>query len=370
MEIFRPLGFDKPLFFTTLALLSFGLVMVFSSSAILASDKYAQTFHFLIHQLIGAGMGLVLILIILFIKKPFYETPSFIYGLLTLTFILLSLCLVMPAMGSTQRWIHFYGLRFQPSELAKISLVLFIALQMEKKKDMLDRASSLLFPLVIVFLTILLIIVEPDYGTAILIFLICTMLFFIGGLKMAYFLVLGVLSSGLFALYLFKAAYRMDRVMAFLSPNSDPLGTGFQAIQSKLAVGCGGLFGVSIGESTQKLFFLPCAHTDYIYAIIGEELGLLGTLVTLLLFVIILWRGLVIARKAPTTFSRIVAAGLTMAIFTQTLLNISIVLGLGPPTGLTLPLLSFGRSSLICTLFAIGLLLHISQRKKGSRRKR
>jgi cell division protein FtsW len=370
MEIFRPLGFDKPLFFTTLALLSFGLVMVFSSSAILAGDKYAQPFHFFIHQLIGAGMGLALILVIIFIKKPFYENPYFIYGLVILTMMLLALCLVMPAMGATQRWIHFYGLRFQPSELAKISLVLFLALQLEKRKNELDKASSLLFPLSIVFLGILLIIIEPDYGTAILVFLICTMLFFIGGVKMAYFLVLGVFSSGLFTLYLFKATYRMDRIMAFLSPDSDPLGTGFQAIQSKLAVGCGGLFGVSIGESTQKLFFLPCAHTDYIYAIIGEELGLMGTLVTLLLFVIFLWRGLVISRRAPSTLSRIIAAGMTLAIFAQALLNISIVLGLGPPTGLTLPLLSFGRSSLICTLFAIGILLHISQRKEGSRRKR
>lgn len=370
MEIFRPLGFDKPLFLATLVLLSFGLVMVFSSSAILASDKYEQPFHFFINQLIGAGIGLVLILAMFFINKPFYENPYFIYGLLVFTFILLALCLVMPALGATQRWIHFYGLRFQPSELAKISLVLFIALQLEKKKDELNKASSLLFPLAVVFLGILLIIIEPDYGTAILIFLICTILFFIGGVKMAYFLVLSVLSSGLFALYLFKATYRMERVMAFLSPNSDPLGAGFQAIQSKLAVGCGGLFGVSIGESTQKLFFLPCAHTDYIYAIIGEELGLMGTIATLLLFVIILWRGLVISRRAPTAFSRIIATGLTMAIFAQALLNISIVLGLGPPTGLPLPLLSFGRSSLVCTLFTIGILLHISQRKEGSRRKR
>jgi cell division protein FtsW len=370
MEIFRPLGFDKPLFLVTLVILSFGLVMVFSSSAILASDKYQQPFHFFIHQLIGAVVGLGLVLAILFIKKPFYENAYFIYGLLVLTLALLAICLVLPAVGATQRWIHFYGLQFQPSELAKISLVLFIALQMEKKKNELDQFSSHLFPLAVVFIGILLIIIEPDYGAAILIFLICTMLFFIGGVKMAYFLLLGVLSAGLFVLYLFKATYRMDRIMTFLYPNSDPLGAGFQAIQSKLAVGCGGLFGVSIGESTQKLFFLPCAHTDYIYAIIGEELGLMGTLATLLLFVIILWRGLAISRRAPTTFSRIIAAGLTMAIFAQALLNISIVLGLGPPTGLTLPLLSFGRSSLICTLFTIGILLHISQRKEGSRRKR
>jgi cell division protein FtsW len=369
MEIFRPYGFDKLLFLVTLILVSFGLVMVFSSSAILASDQYQQPFHFFIQQLLGAALGLALILVMLFIHKPFYESQYFIYGLLILTFSLLALCLVMPSLGTTHRWIHFYGLRFQPSELAKISLVLFLALQLKKKKDQLHRVFSLLFPLAVVFLGIFLIIIEPDYGSAILIFVICTMVFFIGGVKIAYFLFLGVLSSGLFALYLFQATYRMNRITAFLSPNSDPLGTGFQIIQSKLAVGCGGLFGVSIGESTQKLFFLPCAHTDYIYAIIGEELGLIGTLATLLLFVIILWRGLVISWRAPTTFSRVIAGGLTLAIFAQALLNISIVLGLGPPTGLPLPLLSFGRSALICTLFSIGILLHISQRKEGSRGK-
>lgn len=370
MEIFRPYGFDKPLFLVTLALLSFGLVMVFSSSAILASDKYQQPFHFFIHQLMGAGMGLAFILVMLFIQRPFYENQYFIYGLLILTLLLLALCLVMPSLGTIHRWVHFYGLRFQPSELAKFSLVLFLALQLEKRKEQLNKFSSLLFPLAVMFFCLLLIIIEPDYGTAILIFLICTMVFFIGGLKMAYFLFLGILASGFFALYLFQATYRMNRIAAFLSPNSDPLGTGFQVIQSKLAVGCGGLFGVSIGESTQKLFFLPCAHTDYIYAIIGEELGLIGTLATLLLFVIILWRGLLISWKAPTFMARVIAGGLTLAIFAQALLNISIVLGLGPPTGLPLPLMSYGRSALIMTLISIGILLHISQRKEGSRRKR
>jgi cell division protein FtsW len=172
---------------------------------------------------------------------------------------------------------------------------------------------------------------------------------------------------GLFAFYLFQASYRIDRVFTFLSPTKDPQGAGFQSIQSKLAVGSGGLFGVSIGESTQKLFFLPCAHTDYIYAILGEEIGFIGAIFTLLLFFVFFWRGLVISQRAPNFFSQIVAAGLTMAIFSQALLNISIVLGLGPPTGIPLPLISFGRSSLICTLFSIGILLNISQRRGTSR---
>jgi len=370
MEIFRPYGFDKPLFLVTLILISFGLVMVFSSSAILASEKFAQPFHYFIHQLTGVILGLAFILVMLAVRKPFYQNTQFIYGILILTLILLALSLAMPALGTTNRWIHFYGLRFQPSELAKISMVLFLAHYLDKKSERLGEFKTLLIPLAVIFLAVLLIIIEPDYGSALLLFVICTMTLFVGGVKFAYFLLLGTASSALFIYYLFKASYRLNRVFAFLSPDSDPLGSGFQIIQSKMAIGSGGLFGVSIGESTQKLFFLPCAHTDYIYAIIGEELGLMGTLALLLLFGVFLWRGLVISWRAPDAFCRILAAGLTVAIFAQALLNISIVLGLGPPTGLPLPLISFGRSSLLCTLLTVGILLHISQRKKGSKKKR
>jgi cell division protein FtsW len=369
MEVFRPYGFDKPLFLAMLVLISFGLVMVFSSSAILASEKYAHPFHFFFNQITGVVLGLVFILVMLAIRRPFYQNTQFIYGLLIMTFALLILSLAMPALGTTNRWIHFYGLRFQPSELSKISLVLFLAYYLDKKKDGLGEVKTLFIPLAVIFFSVLLIIMEPDYGTAILLFLICTITLFVGGVKLAYFILLGISSSALFIYFLFKASYRMNRVFAFLSPDRDPLGSGFQIIQSKLAVGSGGLLGVSIGESTQKLFFLPCAHTDYIYAIIGEELGLIGTVSILLLFAVFLWRGLAISWRAPDSFCRIVAASLTFAIFAQALLNISIVLGLGPPTGLPLPLISFGRSSLLCTLLSTGILLHISQRKKGSRAK-
>lgn len=370
MEIFRPFGFDKPLFFATLVLILIGLIMVFSSSGVMASDKFDQPFYFFIHQIIGAGIGLLLVGSLLWVRKPFYQSANIIYALLLLTLFLLAVSLIMPAMGKTNRWIQFIGLRFQPSELAKISLVLFFAYYFDRKKDKLDELRTLVFPLSLLLLFILMIIKEPDYGTALLIFLISAVMLFLAGVKFKHLIALGAASIGLFAFYLFQASYRMERVRAILSPAEDPQGSSFQIIQSKLAVGSGGLFGVNIGQSSQKLFFLPCAHTDYIYAIVGEELGLIGTLVILLLFLVILWRGLIISWKAPNLFSQMVAAGLTLAIFLQAMLNISIVLGLGPPTGFPLPLISYGRSSLICTLFSIGILLHISQRKEPSRRKK
>lgn len=365
MDIFRPYGFDKTLFFTVLILMVLGLIMVYSSSAILSNENYQNSFHFFINQGIVAGIGLILIFLILPIRKPFYQNAYIVYGLLLLSLLLLVLCLLMPALAKTNRWVQFFGLRFQPSELAKLSLILFFAYYLDRKKESMNDFQTLLFPLITLFLFILLIIREPDYGTALLIFLICAIMLFIAGVKLKYFLFLGSLSLGVFAFYLFQASYRMERILAFLSPTKDPQGTGFQIIQSKLAVGAGGLFGVSFGGSTQKLFFLPCSHTDYIYAIVGEELGLLGTLAILLLFLVFLWRGLVISKRAPNFFSQILAAGLTLAIFSQALLNISIVLGLGPPTGIPLPLISYGRSSLICTLFGVGILLNISQRKKN-----
>ncbi len=370
MEIFRPYGFDKTLFFSILILMGLGLIMVYSSSAILASEQYQNTFHFFINQSIVAGIGLVLIFLMLPIRKQFYNNAYFVYGLLFLSLILLVLCLLMPALAKTNRWVQFFGLRFQPSELAKISLILFFAHYFDRKKERMNDFRTLLFPLIILILFILLIIKEPDYGTALLIFLICLIMLFIGGMNLKYFMFLGIPSLGLFAFYLFQASYRLDRILAFLSPTKDPQGTGFQIIQSKLAIGAGGLFGVSFGGSTQKLFFLPCSHTDYIYAIVGEELGLIGTVTILFLFLVFLWRGLVISKRAPNFFSQICAAGLTLAIFAQALLNISIVLGLGPPTGIPLPLISYGRSSLLCTLFGIGILLNISQRKKNIPKKK
>jgi cell division protein FtsW len=263
----------------------------------------------------------------------------------------------------------FSGIRFQPSELAKISLVLFFAFYFSHKQDKIKEWQTLVLPLTVLTLFVLLILREPDFGTALLMLALSTIMLYIGGVKLKHLFYLGIASAAVFGFYLFQASYRMERFISFISPEKDPLGIGFQAIQSKLAVGAGGLFGVSLGESTQKLFFLPNAHTDYIFAILGEELGLLGTLSVLALFVLFLWRGLLISWRAPDLFSQITAAGLTFAIFLQALLNISIVLGLAPSTGLPLPLISFGRSSLLTTILSVGILLHISQRRKAFKKK-
>ena len=369
-ELFKPYGFDRPLLIIVLILIAFGLIMVFSSTAILANEKYQNSFHFFINQIIGAGLGIVLLIIMLAVKKLFYQDPYFIYGLLLLSLGLLALCFIMPAIGNTNRWIIFSGIRFQPSELAKISLILFFAFYFSSKQDKIGEWQTLVLPLTVLGLFVLLILKEPDYGTALLVLILSTVMLYIGGVKLKHLIYLGIASSAVFMFYLFQASYRMERISSFINPDQDPLGAGFQAIQSKLAVGSGGLFGVSLGESTQKLFFLPNAHTDYIYAILGEELGLFGTLSVLVLFILFLWRGLLISWRAPDLFGQIAAAGLTLAIFIQALLNISIVLGLGPPTGLPLPLISFGRSSLLTTILSIGILLHISQRRSAFKKKR
>ncbi len=368
MEIYRRGGFDIPLFLITLILIAAGLVMVFSSSAYQAIELHNNSLHFLIQQLIGAGVGILIILLIMSFEFPFYQTPVFVYGLLVLTIGMLVLCLVMPAIGNTNRWLQLFGLRFQPSELAKIALVLFLAYYLDKKKDKLSELRILMVPAAVLLIFALLILKEPDYGTAVLIFLICSMMFFIAGVRLRNLALLGTLALGVFAFFLYAAPYRMARITAFLSPEGNIDAGGFQAYQSKLAIGSGGLLGVSIGQSTQKMFFLPCAHTDYIYAIVGEELGFLGALGVLLLFGILIWRGLVIAKRAPNLFSQMTAAGLTLGLGTQALLNITVALDLGPTTGFPLPLFSFGRSSLITTLISIGILLHISQRKSSQRR--
>jgi cell division protein FtsW len=362
-EAFRSGRYDRALLFATLFLVAVGLLMVFSASSYFASDKYGSAFHFVFQQVIGLGFGLALMVLFMRIPRPLYKTPTFVFGLLAVTLFLLAACFAMPTFANTNRLVQVGAFRFQPSELAKVSLVLFLAYLIDKKQDRIRGLRGLILPVGGLLAVVLLIIREPDYGTAALIFLIGLTLLVLGGLRSRVLIILGLVALALFTLYLLISPYRMERFLTFLFPDRDPLGTGFQIRQSKLAVGRGGLFGVSLGESTQKLYFLPCAHTDFIYAIIGEETGLLGAVVLLAFFILILWRGLLIARRAPDVFSQIAAAGLTLMITVQALINITVVLGLGPVKGIPLPLVSYGRSSLMATLLAIGILLHISQRR-------
>ncbi len=365
MEIFRSFGFDKPLFLITLSLLVIGSIMVFSSSAVLAGQKHNQALYFFVQQLVGAAAGMALLLFILAVRKPFYQSGLFVHALLILSVSLLAACFVMPSIARVNRWISFFGVRFQPSELAKIGLILYLAYFLDKKKDRLSEWRVLVSPVAVMLLMTLLIIKEPDYGTALLIFLTGGLMLYLGGVKLRYLAVLAAAAAVVFVFFLLTSSYRVERITSFMSADKDIMGKGFQPYQSKLAVGSGGLLGVSLGESRQKLYFLPYAHTDFIYAILGEEFGLIGTVTILFLFLAFLWRGLAVGARAPTGAAQLAAVGLTLIISIQALLNITVVLGMGPTKGVPLPLISFGRSSLVCTLAAIGMILNISQRKRS-----
>ena len=362
-ETFRPGRFDRTLFLLLLVLTGFGLVMVYSTSGILASEKYHNSFHYLASQGLGAGAALLAVLALLSIRRAFYQNTVLVNGFFALSLLLLALCFIMPEHAHTNRWLEWGAFRLQPSELAKLSLILFLAFWLDRKKDKLREVKTFVLLISAVCLFVFLILLEPDFGTALFVFILGLAVLFLGGVRFRMLALVLLPAALVFAVFLGRAQYRLNRLDAVIHPERDPLGKSFHVIQSKMAVGSGGLLGVSMGESVQKLYFLPSAHTDYIFAIIGEELGLLGTVGTLLAFLLLFWRGLVISRRAPSFFTQIAAAGITLSIGAQALLNMTVVLGLGPPKGIPLPLLSFGRSSLMTTILAVGILLHISQRR-------
>lgn len=363
MEALRRFAFNKLLLFLTLGLVVLGIIMVFSSSAILAAERYRQSFYFLTNQIAAAVAGLVLMLAVASLREPVFIRTRFIQLITGFTFALLLLCYLMPASAGTHRWVQFMGVRFQPSELAKVVIVLFLADYCSRRATSINQWKTLMVPAGVVLMFVLAILLEPDYSTAAFIFLISSIMLYLGGVKLKYFALPALVFAILFVIFLFSADYRVNRVHGFLSQDKDPLGKAFQVRQSKLAVGAGGLFGVNIGASTQKLYFLPCAHTDFIFAIIGEELGLMGTIATITGFLFFLLLGMKIAARAPELNYRLVAYGLTFSILIQAFINISVVLGLGPVTGIPLPFISFGRSALVCNLLAVGILLNISRRK-------
>ncbi len=362
MSGYRRILFDIPLGAVTLVLVIVGIILVFSASGVEANERFQQPFHYLLQQIMGAAAGLVLIIFLVSVKKTFILNSVFVYGLLAVTEGLLLLCLFMPSVANVNRWVIFPGIRFQPSELAKISLVLFFAYYCQSRKDRLHEGRNLALPFAVIFITVFLVLIEPDFGTAAFLTALSGLMLFLGGVKRRYFLGLGAVLAIIFAFFLFKANYRISRIEDLISGHNDPMNKSYQVIQSRLAVGSGGFLGVSLGQSTQKLY-LPQAYTDFIFAILGEETGLVGTLITLSFFFVLMWRGIRISEMAPDPTLRLVAAGLTFSLVAQALWNMTIVLGLGPTKGVPLPFISYGRSSLLCSLAAIGMLLHISQKK-------
>jgi cell division protein FtsW len=365
--MFRLFDFDKTLFLTTLILIVIGIIMVYSSSYIIATEKFNNSFHFLINHLIGVIIGFALLFLIIRIKFPFYKNQLFVYFFLLTSIFLLVFSLLSPPINQTHRWIRFLGLSFQPSEFAKISIVLLFAYYIDKKKEKLHDLLSLSIPLIALIIIVLLIIRQPDFGTAVILITVGGVMLFIGGVRIKHLIGLNLIFVPVLIFSLLKINYQMERIIYFLNPDKDPFGKGFQIIQSLLAIGSGGILGQGLGEGTQKLFYLPYAYTDFIFPVIGEELGLIGTVLILFLFLIFLWRGIAISRKTPDFCSQLAVAGLTFLIVTQALVNISMTLGILPPKGITLPFVSFGRSSLVCNLVLVGIILNISQRKQVKR---
>jgi cell division protein FtsW len=358
----RKLKPDRILFFVTLALVAFGVAMVFSSSAVVAKEKFGDPNYFAFKQLLSAIFGLAVMFVVMKIDYHNYRHPAVVFSILALVLSLLLLVFLLAAQANTHRWILLPGFSVQPSELAKIALIFFLAYFLEKRRTDINSIGFTLIPAgLIVSLLAGLILLQPDLGTAISLLVVSGILLFMAGLDLRWIAISAIFALPAFYMLVFRVKYRWDRIMAFLNPWQDPLGKGFQIIQSMISLGGGGIFGVGYMEGKQKLFYLPEAHTDFIYAVVGEEMGLIGTCGVLVLFALFLWRGFRTSMRAPDLFGFYLALGITMMVCVQAFINMSVVLGLMPTKGIPLPFLSYGGSSFVVMLASVGILLNVSQ---------
>jgi cell division protein FtsW len=358
----KRISVDKTLFTVTLLLVFVGLVMVFSASAVMAQERFGSPYTFLIKQIIWAVAGLLAMVGLMNFDYHRFKHPAVVFSLLGVTTLLLLAVFFLDRSHNTHRWIRFGGFSFQPSELAKPALILFLAYFLENKLKALDDWRHTLLPAAIpVTLFAGLIVLQPDLGTAIACVAISATILYVAGMRLRYF-GYSVLAS-LLPLYflIFRVQWRYDRVLAFLNPYSDPQGRGFHVIQSLIAVGTGGFTGVGLMEGKQKLFYLPEPQTDFIFAVTAEELGLIGSLIVVTLFAIFLFRGIRVAFKTNDNYARFLAIGITAMVVIQALMNISVVLALMPTKGIPLPFISYGGSSIFITLASVGVLLNITQ---------
>ena len=353
------------------ALLALGLIMILSASFVASSLSNGSPFLYFKKQLIWAAIGLVAF--IAFSRLDYRKLKGWGY-LLVVAVMLLLLAVLIPGLGVTvggsSRWLSLGPLSLQPSELAKIALILFVADVFSRKDpNAVQDLSHTVVPVIPVVGTFaLLIMAQPDMGTTMLVGFIGFGMLFIAGAPLRYLAIMGVVGGAIAVFGALAEPYRRARVLSFLNPWADPLNTGYQTIQSLIAMGSGGFFGVGLGASRQKWLYVPNAHTDFIYAILGEEMGLLGTLMVLGMFAFLAYLGIRIARNAPDRFGMYIAVGITIWISVQALVNIGAVTASLPITGVPLPLVSFGGSSLVVTLIAMGVLTNIA-RQSARRRK-
>jgi len=359
----RKLTPDLWLFALIVALVSMGVVMVYSASAIMAADRFHDPLHFLKRQGLWVLLGMGALWAGM--RFDYRRLERLVVPLMAASFVLLVLVLVPPfgqEINGTRRWLRLGFVSFQPVELAKLSLLLYLASFLARREEAMASFSRGLLPLLFMAGSMAgLTLLQPDMGNAMVLVILTLALAYLGGARVAHMGLIASAALPLCAVAIAMKPYRLRRMVAFMDPWNDPQGSGFQIIQSFLALGSGGWLGRGLGESKQKLFYLPEAHTDFIFAIIGEEFGMLGAAVVVALFALLIWRGLRIGLRAPEAFGSYLALGLTVMLATQTLVNLGVVTGSLPTKGLPLPFISFGGSALTMTLFSTGVLLNISQ---------
>jgi cell division protein FtsW len=360
---------DRWLFVVTLMLCLLGVVMIFSASAVTAQQQYGHSYIFVLRQVVWLLAGLAGMFALMKLDYHRLKEPAVVYTALCLVLVMLMGTFFLDKSHATHRWIKIGPIGFQPSELAKLAVILYLAFFLDMRRraatsmeftrqDLLKTILPCVAP---VLACVALIVAQPDLGTSVDIVLIMTAILFVAGLSWKWLAVGLAAALPVLVLLITHVSYRMVRVMAFLNPDSDPKGAGFQLLQSLIAVGSGGFTGVGLMESKQKLFYLPEAHTDFIYAVICEELGYIGALIVLALFAVYAWRGLRATFNAPDGFGRMLALGVTVMVLFQSLINFAVVLGMMPTKGIPLPFVSYGGSSLLVMLLATGVLLNVSQ---------
>ena len=358
--------FDLLLFITIITISLFGIIMIYSASYIWAEYKFNDPFKFVKHQGLFFIIGIIMMLITSKIPyKVYFEKAN---TLLLISIILLIL-VIIPGIGTVRNgsrsWFGIGSFGIQPSEFAKLTLIIFTSKYLTKNEKNLKYIKKGVLPILgIVILVFDLIMLQPDFGTGMIILVSIIGLLFVSGVDFKFFIRLGLIGVVGIVLLIAIAPYRLERILSFLNPWSDPLGSGFQIIQSLYAIGPGGLFGQGFMNSRQKHFYLPEPQTDFIFSIISEEFGFLGILIVATLFTIIIFKGFKIAQNSGDKFAKFLAFGITFGLAFQAILNLMVVVGLIPVTGVTLPFLSYGGSSLLITLISMGVLLNISRYQK------
>ncbi len=360
---------DQILLFVTITLALVGLVMMFSASAVVAGKKFDDSWYYLKRQLVWLTFGLMLLHVISRIDYVWWKRLSFpLLGLITVLLILVLVPSIGGVKNGARRWLLLGPISIQPAEMAKLISVIYLAAYLARKEDRLQHFSSgLLPPLLIIGILSALVLGEPDLGTVVVLALVTGGLLFVGGARMVHLSTLALSAIPIGLALVLTSEYRRPRLMAFLNPSSDPSNAGHQITQSFLAFGSGGLFGVGLGEGKQKLLFLPEPHTDFVLALVGEELGFVGTGIIILFFAAFVIRGFQISTRARIPFGRYLGIGVTTLIGIQALINACVVTGLLPTKGLTLPFVSYGGSSLVVSLTGVGILLSISRDRQAGR---